>query len=301
MKILILGSQGFIGNHLAHYYMDNGWDVTGCDLVEGGMGGYVYHKVSVLSSDFDSLFAGQHFDACINASGSGNVAYSITHPLSDFQANAFAVNKVLDTIRKFQPACKYLHISSAAVYGNPLQLPITEQDALAPVSPYGFHKWISEISCTQYSQLYRLLVAVIRPFSVFGNGVKKQLLWDICNKLTKADNITLFGTGNESRDFIHVSDLVRLSGIVMDKSPFACNVYNAASGLETTIREVANLFEAHFPGNKKIQFSGEVKPGDPINWRADVSRITALGFCQSVALEKHISEYIQWFVQLPQE
>ncbi len=294
MKVLILGSQGFIGSNLVDYFITQGHNVFGCDLMELTSSMYTYQKVSVLSSDFDSLLIDEKFDACINASGSGNVSFSVGHPISDFEANTYSVAKVLDTIHKYQPACKYMHISSAAVYGNPETLPITEQSKLGPLSPYGYHKWMSELLCKEYHHLYKLPIAVLRPFSVYGNRLRKQLLWDICQKLQAQDKILLYGTGNESRDFIHISDLCSLIDLVIKHSNFEANIYNAATGNETTIREIADIFCANYPG-KEIGFSGECKPGDPVNWRADISRIKAYGFKQTISLEDGIKEYIHWF------
>ncbi|MEJ7676469.1 MAG: SDR family oxidoreductase [Segetibacter sp.] len=259
MNILILGVQGFIGKHLVNFFINKSHAVTGCDLVEFSTQSYTYYKASILSPDFESIFLGQSFDVCINASGSGNVGYSISHPYSDFQANTVAVAKVLDTLRKYNPACKYLHISSAAVYGNPGRLPIKEGDNHAPLSPYGFHKVMSETICKEYYQLYNLHITIIRPFSVYGNGLKKQLLWDICQKLHKNDSISLFGTGKETRDFLHISDLLLLIMKIIENSPFECDIYNAATGTETTIRQIADIFEKNFPGSGQISFSGEVK------------------------------------------
>lgn len=300
-KLLVLGSQGFIGSHFVDFFLDNGYLVTGCDLVEFSEQNYTYHKVSILSPDFDSVFIDQSFDICINASGSGNVPYSISHPLSDFEANTMAVVKVLDTIRKNKPCCKYVHISSAAVYGNPKQLPVTEDVNLAPLSPYGFHKVMSEMVCYEYYQLYNLPIAIIRPFSVYGNRLKKQLLWDICQKLHSNKSISLFGTGEETRDFIHISDLVESIMKVIENSQFKCEIYNAASGAETTIRQIADIFEKNFPGQKQISFSGEVKKGDPLNWRADISLITKLGFIPKVRLQKAVVDYITWYQKFVNE
>lgn len=294
MKILILGSHGFIGSHLVTFFLSKGYLVTGCDLVEDVAVGFDYHKISILSSDFDTLFGNNDFDICINASGSGNVGYSISHPISDFESNTVCVAKVLDTIRKFRPSCKYIHISSAAVYGNPVKLPIYENDVTAPLSPYGYHKLISEQLCKEYNHLYQLPIVIIRPFSVYGNGLKKQLLWDICNKLKNADEISLYGTGNESRDFIHISDILILIELIISNAPFNCDVYNAASSKETTIKEIALIFEKHYGINKKITFSGKFKVGDPINWRADISSSSALGFINNANIEKNIIDYIKW-------
>lgn len=298
MKILILGSHGFIGSHFVSFFISKGNSVTGCDLVEDNAVGFEYHKISILSSDFDTLFGSKDFDICINASGSGNVAYSLTHPISDFESNTLCVAKVLDTIRKYRPSCKYIHISSAAVYGNPLKLPICENDTLAPLSPYGYHKLMSEYLCKEYNQLYKLPIVIIRPFSVYGNGLKKQLLWDICTKLKNADEISLYGTGNESRDFIHISDILILTELIILKAPFDCDIYNAASSKETTIKEIATIFEKHYGVNRKISFSGKFKIGDPINWRADITSSTALGYITNADIEKNITDYIKWNLTL---
>ena len=295
MRLLVLGAQGFIGRNLVKFFLDNRNEVVGFDLVEYSEANYPYYKISILSSDFESLISNYKFDVCINASGSGNVSYSMTHPLSDFEANTRTVMKVLDTIRKNQPACKYVHISSAAIYGNPAHLPIDESVMPCPLSPYGYHKWMSEIVCREYSELFSLPIAIIRPFSVYGPGLKKQLLWDISHKFQDGDLITMFGTGDETRDFIHIDDLLSLIDIIVKSSPFKCDIYNAASGIETSIREVAYIFSSYFNNSKKVVFSGTKREGDPINWRANVSKVDGLGFTYKVQLSTGIFDYIKWF------
>jgi UDP-glucose 4-epimerase len=295
MRVVVLGCLGFIGSKLIDHYLAKSVDLVGCDLAEFNSDEYRYYKVSILSPDFDSIFGNHAFDVCINASGSGNVGFSVSLPFSDFEANTHAVAKVLDTIRKFQPTCKYIHISSAAVYGNPIALPIIETGAMAPLSPYGYHKWMSEILCQEFHRLFKLKVCIVRPFSVYGERLKKQLFWDLCTKLKDNHEITLSGTGMESRDFIHIHDLLRLIDMLIDQGSFSGEAYNAASGREATIREVAECFESYFGETKKISFSGEVRKGDPLNWRADVTKVAGLGFSPTIQLEVGIYDYIRWF------
>jgi UDP-glucose 4-epimerase len=296
-NILILGAQGFIGSHLCEYFIQSGYNVTGCDVVEASPADYTYHKVSVLSSDFDLLFKTTQFDICINASGSGNVAFSLTYPQSDFDNNTLTVSKILGAIQNYQPACRLLHISSAAVYGNPQTLPIDELATISPVSPYGFHKHMSEILCREYALIYNVPVIIVRPFSVYGIGLRKQLLWDICKKLSNADSIHLFGTGNETRDFIHINDMVKAIALIVQKAPFDGSVFNLASGVQTTIGQVAAIFEKYFPGNKTIRFSGNDKKGDPVNWLADITKMKTLGFIQQQNMEDNIRKYIDWYLK----
>ena len=294
MKLLILGSQGFIGSYIVKHLCEHGDTIYGCDLVEFNSNVYHYSKLSVLSSDFEQLFMSNSFDVCINASGSGNVGYSIENPLSDFEANSLAVFKILDCIKKHQPTCKYLHISSAAVYGNPIKLPICENDETNPLSPYGFHKLMSETICKEFHQLFGISIAIIRPFSVYGNGLKKQLLWDICQKLEVNNRIDLYGTGRESRDFIHINDLVQIIDLIIKKTTFKCEVFNVANGEETTINNLATIFGNYYP-EKEICFLGKTKIGDPLNWKADINKIISLGYTPKVKLSEGVEKYITWF------
>jgi dTDP-glucose 4,6-dehydratase/UDP-glucose 4-epimerase len=298
MKILILGSEGFIGSHLVNFMLGKKADVFGCDLFERPrQENYQYFKVSRLSPEWEDMFSENTFDVCVNAAGSGNVPYSMTHPFIDFEANTLDVIRILEAIRRFSKTCRYLHLSSAAVYGNPDSLPINERALTHPMSPYGWHKLMAENICNEYYNLFQVNTAVVRPFSVYGEGLRKQLLWDLCGKLHLGNETQLSGTGNESRDFIHVSDLVRLLDCIIQRSPFAFNVYNAATGTETSIRQIADIYERFFKGGKKITFSGQVRSGDPLNWRADIQKALETGFIPSINLEEGVSKYIAWYRQ----
>jgi UDP-glucose 4-epimerase len=298
-KILILGSEGFIGSNLVRFFSLNGCQVYGCDLYETpSKADYHYFKVSRLSPEWENVFSNQQYDYCINAAGSGSVPYSMSHPFVDFEANTLDTIRILDSIRRLNTGCRYLHISSAAVYGNPMQLPITEDFITRPLSPYGWHKLMSEQICAEYHVVYGIGTAIVRPFSVYGYGLRKQLLWDICNRLLTADNIQLFGTGKESRDFIHIDDLVRLIACIIENATFQGDIFNAASGIESTIKEVAIIIEQSYEGSKVIGFSGEVRVGDPLNWRADVAKVLSMGFTCTTNLADGIKDYINWFKRI---
>jgi len=296
MKVFILGSEGFIGSHLVQFFIKKGYTVFGCDLYESPRNGrYAYFKVSRLSPEWDEIFSANTFDYCINASGNGNVQFSITDPVADFESNTFNVIRVLDSIRRLMPGCRYLHISSAAVYGNPKTLPVKEAEMLHPLSPYGWHKLASEQICREYHEIYNLHILIVRPFSVYGSGLNKQLLWDVCKKLQEEDKVTLYGTGKESRDFIHVDDLCNLLDILLQKGSFAGSVYNAANGKQVFIENIVGLLHSCFGCGKEIRFNGVQRAGDPLNWEADITKIAALGYCPGVALEHGVRQYVQYF------
>lgn len=279
MKVLVLGSEGFIGSNCIKHFKSKIWDVYGCDLIDYTAQEYNYTKLSRIQPSYDELFTGIKYDLCINAAGNGSVPVSIEYPINDFDANCGDVIKLLDLIRLKNSNCKYIHISSAAVYGNPKQIPITENDILLPVSPYGWHKKISETICQEYHSLYHLKISIVRPFSIYGPGLKKQLFWDLYQKIKNdPSELQLWGTGNESRDFIYIADVLNAFDIIADKSPMDANIYNLAGGTEITIGEVATEFLRSFGVNTSLTFNNHQRRGDPINWCADISKIKALGY-----------------------
>lgn len=295
MNIFVIGSEGFIGSHCVDFFLKTNNAVSGADLFEQPARRYPYTKVSRLSPEFDEIFRMGKFDAVINAAGSGNVPYSMSHPLIDFEANCLDTIRVLDEIRKHQPGCRYIHLSSAAVYGNPQKLPVSENDRTLPLSPYGWHKLISENLCLEYSTLYQLRIAIVRPFSVYGPGLRKQLFWDLYQKTKGAiGEIELFGTGDESRDYIHVQDLVDGIAHILAKAPMEGEAYNLASGKETPISEVVARYFHALKMEQPYRFNGHVRKGDPLNWCADISRMQTLGFNAGKSLDSGLSELAQW-------
>lgn len=293
MRILIIGSKGFIGSHLIdHFSSIEGNDVYGCDVLEGNS--QKYFQVNKFSPDYNDLFNAHTFDLCIYAGGNGSVPYSLENPDLDYQLNTQTVNTILSCLVRHQPECKFMHMSSAAVYGSPSKLPINEQADISPISPYGWHKYLSEIICRKFYSLYNTKTISLRVFAVYGERLTKQLFWDIYLKTQKSNDISLFGTGNESRDFINIRDLLKAIEIVIEKGEFNGETYNVSSGTETTIFEAANEFCRIYDENLKVTFSGQTKIGDPINWRADITRLSALGFRSGISLSEGLKNYVRW-------
>jgi UDP-glucose 4-epimerase len=294
MKILVLGSEGFIGKHCLKHFIRKGYSVSGIDLLDLKNSAYPYYKISRLQPDFQYFLEKIDFNVCINASGSGSVPNSVHNPLNDFEANTIDTFHVLDAIRKKNASIKYLNISSAAVYGNPRNLPIVESDEIKPLSPYGWHKYYSELICKEYSTLYNVATCSIRPFSVYGPGLRKQLFWDLYLKSEKQNEIELFGSGDESRDFIYVDDLINAIDIVLQNAQMKGEIYNLASGIETSIYDASTLFLKLLNSGNSLFFNGEVREGDPLNWKADISLLKSLGFKPEVSLSQGLLNYINW-------
>jgi dTDP-glucose 4,6-dehydratase/UDP-glucose 4-epimerase len=291
MKVLIIGAGGFIGNNALHYFKKKGFDVTGYDVFQPDADVLI---INPAESGFDSIFQKETFDICINASGSANVSFSFENPARDFELNVANVNKLLTSIRSYNPKCKFINFSSAAVYGNPLKLPITENSETKPLSPYGFHKLQSEYLLTEYHHFFGLHTCNLRIFSAYGPGLKKQLFWDLYQKTKSPDNIELFGSGEESRDFIYIDDLLQALHLIIERGRFEGDIINIASGKEITIREASTTFYHTLNPAIKFAFGGKVKVGDPNNWHADISKLKDLGFAPEFTLQQGLTQYIKW-------
>lgn len=292
MKILIIGSKGFIGSHCVDYFESKGFEVFQADINE--LAEANYYKIELQNSDFSLPFKEYQFDVCINASGSAHVGFSFENPSKDFELNVVNVQKILVAIRDYNSDCKFINFSSAAVYGNPQILPINENSSCKPLSPYGFHKLQSELLLTEYHKFFALKTCSLRVFSAFGPRLKKQLFWDLYQKVIQNDTVTLFGTGTETRDFIYINDLLQIIDLVIENSPFQGSIYNVASQVETSIAEAAQVFIKAFSPEKKLAFNNEVKIGDPNNWVADTGILKGYGFKPQYDLSLGIKHYAQW-------
>ncbi len=286
MRVLILGSTGFIGSSLLKIFQSQGCDLTSLNRQE-------------FSNSCGLLDIIKSTNAIINCIGSANVTFSYSNSSCDFDSNVEVVRNVLEILRKYNLThIKFINLSSAAVYGNPLSLPVKEIDSIQPLSPYGYHKLMAEMLLKEYSQCFGLNTQSLRVFSAYGNGQKKLLLWDLHEKIQKSkDNkIVLFGTGNESRDFIHVEDIAQQILLAIDYADFNGEALNVANGVEVKISEVVEFYQEFYPKHFVYEFNGEVRLGDPKNWCADVSMMRSWDYQSRVGIEQGIKSYINWAV-----
>lgn len=292
MKVLIIGSKGFIGAHCTHYFRSK-HEVWSCDIVvDYDEPNYIL--LDPINDNFEKVFKQQQFDLCINCSGAASVPDSYKNPQRDYTLNTHNVFKQLDAIRKYNPECKYINLSSAAVYGNPISLPVQENQKLKPISPYGSHKKMAEDICRGFHDNFGLQSCSLRIFSAYGPGLKKQLFWDLYQKSKSGDAIELFGTGQETRDFIYISDLVNVIEIVGHQAAFYGEPLNVGNGVETSIEEAVSIFYGSFPRKVDYQFIGTNRKGDPINWVADIQKLRSFGYKPEVSLNTGLQNYYQW-------
>lgn len=293
MKILIIGSKGFIGSYCQRYFNSIGYIVFSADIYTDKSTSN-YFELSKIETNFSEIFKISQPDFCINCSGSASVPDSYKNPEQDFNLNTSNVYKILNAIRNHSSQTKFINLSSAAVYGNPKYLPIDENHPTNPISVYGHNKLLAEQICTQFSKIYGIQTCSVRIFSAYGIGLKKQIFWDLFQKFSANPVITLMGNASDSRDFIHVHDLViALHNILITKN-LEHTVVNVASGEETTIGKIAEIYKNFFGQSYSYSFDGVVPMGYPTNWCADTSFLKKMGFGIVCKFENEIIKFLEW-------
>jgi len=296
-KALVTGANGFIGRYVARHLHQQGWFVQGVghgdwSIEEArlwGVSSWLKHDISLISlrEHADKL------DLVIHCAGSGSVAASMNAPYVDFQKTVGSTMEVLEYVRTESPDALVVYPSSAAVYGACEQMPLKQDRQLRPLSPYGQHKVIAENLIKEYSSIYGLNAIIVRLFSVYGRELRKQLLWEACSRLRKGDNI-FFGTGNETRDWLHVNDAAGLLVSAAAHASKECPVINGGSGIATTNRELLTLITQFISEAQRPEFNNQVRDGDPQHYHADMSAVADWAWTPAITLAEGLADYMAW-------
>lgn len=290
--MLITGANGFIGSEMLKLfaskgYIALGWDKVNMENVE---------SIDMLDEAAIIMLLGQiQPDIIVHCAGAADVSKSVLYPETDYAGNVTITHNLLFALHKLNmEKTRVVFLSSAGVYGNPDRLPITEDMPVNPLSPYALHKVMCEEMCQYFVKNYGMNIKIARIFSAYGAGLRKQIFWDMHKKAERTGKLEMFGTGEESRDYIHVKDVVQAL-FLLSITESDDVIFNIANGEEVTIRQ-ATLWFAKFAGigEDKIFFTGVAREGDPIHWRADNRRIRKLGYVKSVEMQDGLREYVKW-------
>lgn len=297
----VTGAAGFLGRHVAHRLDASGWRVVGIghggfpDASSSSWGLERFDVADVTLENLEALaeVVGEP-SLIIHCAGSGTVGFSLAEPREDFWRTVGATVDVLEFARHRAPVLRVVYPSSAAVYGTVGDGPLREDMPLAPISPYGLHKRLAEDMCRSFATNHGVPVAVIRFFSLYGEGLRKQLLWDACRKAQEGA-FRFFGAGDERRDWLHVTDAAELLLLAADRAGEECPLVNGGTGYGLTIREILTRLGQLWYSALVPEFTGEAKIGDPHHLVADIDRATAWGFTPAVGINDGLSRYLSWY------
>jgi UDP-glucose 4-epimerase len=296
-EIWITGARGFIGRHLARECASRGHRVHGIghgswlDAERNAWGITGWLNSEVTSAGLDVLASQQGSpDVLFHLAGGSSVGASVAAPREDFARTVVATAELVEWLRTRAPATRVVAASSAAVYGDGWDAPIPVTAAVRPCSPYGAHKAAMETMLAGHARSFGLRFAIVRLFSVYGPGLEKQLLWDLCTRLAAGHaQITLGGTGDEVRDFVYIADAARLLANAAESAGVDCPVFNGGRGVAVSVRRLAEALICAWPARVTLGFSGESRSGDPRRLVAEVAACGAIAPPQWVDLESGLA------------
>ncbi|MEM4021470.1 MAG: NAD-dependent epimerase/dehydratase family protein [Nitrososphaerota archaeon] len=288
MKVVITGGAGFIGSHVAAHLKTRGFDVVAVDSLEraSGLGRLRATEVPLVVADLrrDELPRG---DAIVHAAAYISVDESWEKPYEYMWNNAAVTAKVGKEALRMGAFLVYL--SSAAVYGNPVYTPIDEEHPTRPTSPYGLSKLAGE-EALALLQSAGLKYAAARLFNVYGPGQTGPYAGVITKFIERARAglpPVIFGSGEQTRDFIHVLDVALFIETLVEKG--AQGVFNVGTGRAVSIKELARVvMKLAGIGGEPIYASP--RPGDIAHSVANIKKARGLGWEPKITLEEGLAQ-----------
>jgi UDP-glucose 4-epimerase len=315
MKILITGAAGFLGSHLCEKYVSEGHIVYGIDnLMNGDLNNIrlllhkknfkfihddicrdeVYHKLPV------------DLDAVIHLAAQIHVDRSIINPQETFKINVDGTLKVLEFCR-MNDISKILHASTSEVYGSAIYVPMDENHPLLAKHPYGVSKIAADRLCYAYNETYDLGVDIIRCFNLFGPRQKDTgyggVIAIFINRVLKNRPPIIYGDGNQTRDYLYVTDAVDAYDKVLNagNNPGRSGL-NFGSGIEISVNKVAELVIKYVTPDRIKAIHVEPRPVEVQRLFADISLSNKLlGFKPRIEFEKGLSTLLDWYTNYKSE
>lgn len=291
-KIAVTGAFGFIGSYISTELISRGHSVLAIGRNQAGIKveGAEVMEGDLFDLDFMNVLDWRP-DVLIHLAGPAGVWKSWDDIRAETAHSVLLTAHMIEQWRK-RPSMRFVFVSSAAVYGDHPEEPTYGEDLVhIPQSPYGVCKSASENLIRLMAQKKGLEYAIARPFSVYGPGLRKQVVYDLTRRFLRGeDPLEIKSTGQEERDFVHVRDcaaiLASLSEMELPQDGLTVNI---GTGKSVTLRELSALIARHSAHRGKVTFTGKDSPGNPRRLVADVSRLSALGLSCDISLEEGIA------------
>jgi nucleoside-diphosphate-sugar epimerase len=263
-KVLVTGGAGFIGSHLVDELIKEECEVSVLDNFSTGKFENIEEnltqaKLRLVEGDIRETQKVQNAigdsEAVFHLAAITSVPYSVTHPDVTRDVN---VNGTLNLLKASLNSGveHFVFISSCAVYGEAEHLPISEEEPTKPLSPYAESKLEAEHHCKEFYTKRGLKTTILRPFNVYGPGMRSDqyggVIAKFIERLQRAKPPIIYGDGTQTRDFVHVHDVVGAMKMVIGNEKAAGQTFNVATGAPTTISQLAQLL-TELVGGEKIK------------------------------------------------
>jgi UDP-glucose 4-epimerase len=301
--VLVTGGAGFIGSHLADALVGRGEEVIVVDDLSTGARenlnpGAEFHELDIRSPEAAALVRERRPDAIAHQAAQMSVSRSVREPLFDASVNLIGSINVLEAAREV--GARFVFASTGgALYGDTDVLPTPETYPAWPVSPYGVGKLSFEHYLHCYGVVHSLSYAALRYANVYGPRQNPHgeagVVAIFCLRLLNGQDAIINGDGLQTRDYVHVDDVVRAVLAALDQA--VTGHFNVGTGRQATVNEVFGLVVKHL-GMRAEEHHGPPRPGEQRTSALDCSLIgQKLGWRSEVGLDEGLAQTASWFRQ----
>jgi UDP-glucose 4-epimerase len=312
MKILITGGAGFIGSHTAELFVQAGHDVAILDNFSTGSESNldaVKGEIDLINGDIRDEpvleRACRNIDAIVHLAAISSVEKSMREPLVTHSVNATGTLGVIEAAHG-AGIRKIVFSSSAAVYGDHPELPKKESSPVEPHSPYAWHKLTGEFYGKTYKELYDLEFVSLRYFNVYGprqdpDSPYSGVLSIFIRRALNHEPLIIYGDGQQTRDFIHVSDVARVNLLAIEAKKPLPALMNVGTGQEVKVIDAAKMIGNALHAQTPIEHR-PVRTGDIKRSYSDPQLMNEIyGFESEVKIETGLVDLIRSFEGSPDQ
>ncbi|HPU36343.1 MAG TPA: NAD-dependent epimerase/dehydratase family protein [Bacillota bacterium] len=267
MKVMVTGGGGFIGSHVVDMLVAAGYRVSVVDDLSTGRfeninPGANFYRVKIEDDDFGRVVERERPDVVIHHAAQVDVVRSLQEPLQDARINVLGAVNLLENCWRYRVG-KVIYASSAAVYGDPVYLPVDEAHPVVPQSPYGVSKYTVEHYLRVYQELYGVRFTVLRYANVFGPRQNADgeggVVAIFIDRLLKDKRVKIFGDGRQTRDFVYVGDVACANLAALERGD--SEVLNISTGASLSVIDLFQLLKGLTGSSLEPEYCPP-RPGD---------------------------------------
>ena len=305
---VVSGAAGFVGSHLVDYLLAKGFSVIGLDSLRTGKKenlieamkheNFRFEQLDICSRDLMKVVR-TPIDVIFHLAAISSVKFSVENPIEVNNVNVNGTLNMLELARQRDTA-RFVYSSSAAVYGNPVTLPVEEETPLDPLSPYAASKIAAEMYCLSYGSLYSITPTIFRYFNVFGprqeNSEYSGVIPIFINQGLQNLDIMVNGDGSQTRSFIYVDDVVEATYLGSQLETSTGHILNLSGTDSISILDLAHRIKEQIPDSTSSIFHRDAREGDIQDSIGSMEKVSSIiGFSPTVPFTTGLERTVSWY------